>query len=166
MEKALAFLEKFVFNTLTGHIAPTNPDRVARKVLTGLLALFYIATNGLIIWASYISLSNNFSFSTTLFLMSAVTFSFMLINAGIMYSIAKFKQQKIKEANDKLMDLAEKGLRLLEDEITYPIVKNPKTSILVSALSGYFAGETLVNANIANDTRILTEKIRGTYIKR
>jgi len=166
MSDALAFIEKHVLNSLLGQIAPSNPDRVIRKLLLGLMGLFYLITTTLIIISSYIWFHSLFELHVTLLLTSAVTFGFMIFNGFVLYSISRFKRKKIKDANQKINAMFHQGLEILDDEFSLSIMKHPKTSVLIGMVSGYLTGEAMKNMNIANDTKILTEKIRGTYIKR
>lgn len=144
MASILAIAEKILVDRIISNKVPVTGESKLKFCLITFSGLTAITGIGFLFYAAYLWLSVNFSVITTMAVMGCMFSLLSIAGCLILFAIIEYKKKKMKEMTNEIIDAAEQALEILEREITVPVNDNPKTSVLVSSLAGYLAGERLL----------------------
>lgn len=106
-------------------------------VLTGLMVLTGI---GFLFYAAFLWMNTNFPPETAALYSGVLAFVLALVTSLSGYLIMQYKQRRAEKAKQELVETIHLAMEVADVELSKPINENPKTTLLIASLAGYFIG--------------------------
>ena len=103
--------------------------------------LLFAAAVLMMLVGNFVWLESAYNLHIAMFATGGLTLVLSVIGLASVYFISAFKRKKIQEAKVEIFEFATELFEAVEDEIAEPIQENPKSAVLLTALSGYLTGE-------------------------
>lgn len=140
----LAVAERILVDRIISNKIPITGESKFKLCLITFSGLTAVTGIGFLFYASYLWLSVNFSVITTMAVMGGMFVLLSIVSCFILLGIIEYKKKQMRKMTNEIIDAAERALEIFEKEISAPVNDNPKTSVLVSSIAGYLAGERLL----------------------
>lgn len=137
----LDIAEQIIVDRIISNKVPVTGESKIKFFLIALSGLLGLAGLGFSFFALYLWLSTNYTAVVTA---AGLGISMLVLSALFAlstYSLILYKRREMKRMRKDFIELTEKTLEIFEKELSKPVNDNPKTSVLISSVAGYLAGE-------------------------
>lgn len=143
MGTMLAFAEGVLLKQLTDSVLPVHPEGRLKSLLFGIASLSILIGTAFLLYACYLFFTSTLAPHLAMASMALASFLVASIYIAVSFAVMAYKQKKLMDVKDQVVDLSETALALLEEELSEPIRDNPKTAVLLSGIAGLLAGERI-----------------------
>ena len=144
MQKFIPIAQQILLqNVMGGRSNGTSEMGKVRLSFYAFSGLLVIASIIFIIYGSHLYFLSGFSKDVAFILTGAVCLFFGMIVISTLAAIYYYKLCKYKKLKSEITNFTSDALDILQEEVESPIVRNPKTAVLLASLVGYLIGEKL-----------------------
>lgn len=141
MNNILSLAEQVVVDRVLSNNPPVSGKTKAGVSFMLISAFFVFIGLAFLMYAGFLWLLRNYSFEEAALGVGLGSLLLAGVIGLISYITLKYRQAKIKQAKQDLIETMEAAIELADHEFSEPIRNNPKTSILVASVAGYVVGE-------------------------
>lgn len=131
-------LANIIADSLLAQRKRMNANIIIGRGIIALSFSFFILGSGFCIYASYLWFSTKYSYFLAVYYTGAISLLIAFVIGVMVFMGMRYRQRRMKKIHDDVLGKVQEIANYFDNEFGASIRENPKLSVLIATVSGFF----------------------------